>query len=99
VTTPMLVIQNLDSVCMGLVAAPLDRRIALDNVQATPAFGDHAYLLTNGALTGARGVNRIVEQAWGGCEASVIGQEASIVNYQSIGMTGEPRPWAQRLNR
>jgi glucosylglycerol 3-phosphatase len=38
-TTPnLLVIQDLDGVCMGLMAEPLDRQIDLDYGQATQAF-------------------------------------------------------------
>ncbi|MFH7242890.1 MAG: glucosylglycerol 3-phosphatase [Spirulina sp.] len=66
-TTPnLLIIQDLDGVCMGLVADPLDRQIDLDYVQATQAFGGHFYVLTNGEHTGTRGMNRIAERAWGG---------------------------------
>lgn len=70
-TPNVLVIQDLDGVCMGLVADPLNRQIELDYVRATQAFGDHFYVLTNGEHTGTRGVNHIVERAWGGRSAAV----------------------------
>ncbi|QQE66608.1 glucosylglycerol 3-phosphatase [Leptolyngbya sp. BL0902] len=66
-TTPnVLIIQDLDGVCMELVADPLDRQIDLAYVQATQAFAGHFYVLTNGEHTGTRGVNPLVERAWGG---------------------------------
>ncbi|MGB3300112.1 MAG: glucosylglycerol 3-phosphatase, partial [Phormidesmis sp.] len=63
-TQNLLIIQDLDGVCMGLVNDPLTRKIAADYISATQAFGDHFYVLTNGEHTGRRGVNRIVEQSF-----------------------------------
>ena len=65
-TPNLLIVQDLDGVCMGLVADPLDRQIDLAYVQATQAVDHHFYVLTNGEHTGRRGVNAIVDQAWGG---------------------------------
>ncbi|MGF1498914.1 MAG: glucosylglycerol 3-phosphatase [Elainellaceae cyanobacterium] len=61
----LLVIQDLDGVCMGLVKDPLTRSINLDYVEATRAFGDHFYVLTNGEHIGPRGVNGILAKALG----------------------------------
>lgn len=61
----LLVIQDLDGVCMGLVKDPLTREISLDYLRATQAFDGHFFVLTNGEHTGTRGVNRIVENATG----------------------------------
>ncbi|NJN30891.1 MAG: hypothetical protein HC824_11060 [Synechococcales cyanobacterium RM1_1_8] len=58
----LLIIQDLDGVCMGLVNDPLTRTISPDYLTATQAFHPHFYVLTNGEHTGKRGVNRIVEQ-------------------------------------
>lgn len=63
-TQNLLIIQDLDGVCMGLVNDPLTRKIAADYISATQAFGEHFYVLTNGEHTGGRGVNRIVEQSF-----------------------------------
>lgn len=63
-TENLLIIQDLDGVCMGLVNDPLNRRISPDYVNATRAFGPHFYVLTNGEHTGKRGVNGIIEQAF-----------------------------------
>ncbi|WOD38783.1 glucosylglycerol 3-phosphatase [Nodosilinea sp. E11] len=65
-TENLLIIQDLDGVCMGLVNDPLDRVMALDYLEATQRFDGHFYVLTNGEHTGKRGVNGIVERALGG---------------------------------
>ena len=59
----LLIIQDLDGVCMGLVKDPLSREIDLDYVRATKAFDGHFFVLTNGEHLGQRGVNRIIEKA------------------------------------
>lgn len=90
-TTPnLLVIQDLDGVCMDLVANPLDRRIDLDYVQATQAFEGHFYVLTNGEHTGTRGVNPIVERAWGGREA-VVSNEGYLPGLAAGGVQWQSR--------
>jgi glucosylglycerol 3-phosphatase len=63
-TENLLIVQDLDGVCMELVQDPLHRRIALDYVEATRAFEGHFYVLTNGEHMGPRGVNGILERAW-----------------------------------
>jgi glucosylglycerol 3-phosphatase len=62
-TENLLLIQDLDGVCMELVKDPLDRRIDLAYVQATMAFDRHFYVLTNGEHRGQRGVNGIIDRA------------------------------------
>jgi glucosylglycerol 3-phosphatase len=63
-TENLLIIQDLDGVCMGLVKDPLTRVITPEYVRATAAFEQHFYVLTNGEHVGQRGVNRIVEKAF-----------------------------------
>ncbi|WP_246198819.1 glucosylglycerol 3-phosphatase [Sodalinema gerasimenkoae] len=58
----LLIIQDLDGVCMGLVKDPLSRQMDLDYVRATKAFDGHFFVLTNGEHLGQRGVNRIIEK-------------------------------------
>ena len=70
----LLIIQDLDGVCMGLVNDPLHRVIATDYVIATRSLGDYFYVLTNGEHIGQRGVNGIVERAFG--DASRVKAEA-----------------------
>ncbi|NEQ45095.1 MAG: glucosylglycerol 3-phosphatase [Leptolyngbya sp. SIOISBB] len=63
-TENLLIIQDLDGVCMGLVKDPLDRQIDTGYVIATQAFDSHFYVLTNGEHIGERGVNGIIERAF-----------------------------------
>jgi glucosylglycerol 3-phosphatase len=60
----LLIIQDLDGVCMGLVKDPLTRVIDPHYVMATQAFDGHFYVLTNGEHIGQRGVNGIIERAF-----------------------------------
>lgn len=68
-TDDLLIIQDLDGVCMELVKDPLDRVIDLDYVRATQAFDGHFYVLTNGEHTGQRGINSIIDRATGSGES------------------------------
>ncbi len=61
----LLIIQDLDGVCMGLVKDPLTRQLDPRYVEAAQRFGPHFYVLTNGEHIGRRGVNRILEAAFG----------------------------------
>ncbi|MEE7548402.1 glucosylglycerolphosphate phosphatase, partial [Xanthomonas sp. Kuri4-1] len=58
----LLLIQDLDGVCMELVRDPLDRCIARDYVEAAAALGPRFYVLTNGEHSGRRGVNALVDR-------------------------------------
>jgi glucosylglycerol 3-phosphatase len=60
----VLIIQDLDGVCMGLVKDPLTRVIERKYIEATQSFDSHFYVLTNGEHIGKRGVNLIVERAF-----------------------------------
>lgn len=72
-TENLLVIQDLDGVCMGLVRDPLQRTIDREYIKATTAFHNHFFVLTNGEHVGKRGVNGIVEKAFG--DASEVKQQ------------------------
>jgi len=61
----VLIIQDLDGVCMGLVKNPLTRMIDPAYIHAVRQLDRHFYVLTNGEHIGDRGVNRIVEKALG----------------------------------
>lgn len=63
-TKNILIIQDLDGVCMGLVRDPLTRKIERQYLEATKSFERHFFVLTNGEHIGRRGVNRIVEKAF-----------------------------------
>ena len=60
----ILIVQDLDGVCMGLVKDPLTRKIDRRYLEATKSFDRHFFVLTNGEHIGRRGVNRIVEKAF-----------------------------------
>ncbi|MEM1427619.1 MAG: glucosylglycerol 3-phosphatase, partial [Cyanobacteria bacterium P01_H01_bin.130] len=59
----LLIIQDLDGVCMGLVRDPLDRTLDSQYIEAVQDLAGHFFVLTNGEHEGTRGVNRIVEAA------------------------------------
>ncbi|MEL6440233.1 MAG: glucosylglycerol 3-phosphatase [Cyanobacteria bacterium J06621_8] len=62
----LLIIQDLDGVCMKLVKDPLTREMSPEYIKATTAFRDRFFVLTNGEHIGRRGVNSIVEKAFAG---------------------------------
>lgn len=62
-TENLLIIQDLDGVCMGLVKDPLNRKIDRTYVEAVPAYEGHFFVLTNGEHIGKRGINNIVAKA------------------------------------
>lgn len=64
-TEQLLIIQDLDGVCMQLVNDPLTRQIAPRYVCAAAQMAGHFYVLTNGEHIGSRGVNGIVDKALG----------------------------------
>lgn len=58
----LLIIQDLDGVCMPLVQDPMTRLIDFRFLQAAKVMAGHFYVLTNGEFIGSRGVNAIVER-------------------------------------
>ena len=60
----ILIIQDLDGVCMGLVKDPLTRVIEAKYLSAAKSFGSHFYVLTNGEHIGQRGVNDIIDRTF-----------------------------------
>jgi glucosylglycerol 3-phosphatase len=69
-TENLLIIQDLDGVCMDLVNDPLTRQIDRGYLYASQAYEGHFFVLTNGEHTGTRGVNRIVEREIGDAETA-----------------------------
>ena len=57
----LLIVQDLDGVCMGLVCDPLTRRLERRYLDAARQLDGHFFVLTNGEHIGSRGVNGIVE--------------------------------------
>lgn len=83
-TENLLIIQDLDGVCMGLVKDPLNRQISPQYVQATMAFEPYFYVLTNGEHIGQRGVNGIIDKAFNTSVPSYLpGLAAGGVQWQS----------------
>ena len=64
-TDDLLIIQDLDGVCMELVSDPLTRRLPPNYLLAARQLHGHFQVLSNGEHIGSRGVNRLVEQAFG----------------------------------
>ncbi|MEM9946609.1 MAG: glucosylglycerol 3-phosphatase [Cyanobacteria bacterium P01_D01_bin.36] len=90
-TENLLIIQDLDGVCMGLVNDPLTRKIDPEYIKATQSFGPHFYVLTNGEHIGRRGVNRIVERAFGRDLATLQAQNSYLPGLAAGGVQ-----WQQR---
>ena len=61
----LLIVQDLDGVCMQLVKDPLTRCMDPSYVESVAALDGQFAVLTNGEHEGRRGVNRLVEQALG----------------------------------
>jgi glucosylglycerol 3-phosphatase len=61
----LLIIQDLDGVCMGLVRDPRTRRLERRYLDAAAQLASEFFVLTNGEHDGDRGVNAIVEAAYG----------------------------------
>ena len=61
----LLIVQDLDGVCMQLVKDPLTRELDRTYVEAAASLADSFVVLTNGEHEGHRGVNRLVERALG----------------------------------
>ncbi len=62
--TNILIVQDLDGVCIPLVKNPLTRTIDSDYVNSVHLLGNEFAVLTNGEHEGKRGVNRIIEKLY-----------------------------------
>lgn len=69
----LLIVQDLDGVCMQLVKDPLTRSISPTYVRSVAAMEGAFAVLTNGEHEGRRGVNRLVETALG--DVSLAGRD------------------------
>ncbi len=61
----LLIIQDLDGVCMGLVKDPLTRVLDPNYVRACERLRGEFFVLTNGEHIGRRGINQLVSGPWG----------------------------------
>ena len=64
-TDNLLIIQDLDGVCMDLVRDPLTRTLPHHYILAARQLDGHFQVLTNGEHIGSRGVNSLVERTVG----------------------------------
>lgn len=64
-TDNLLIIQDLDGVCMNLVRDPLTRTLEHRYILAARDLDGHFQVLTNGEHIGSRGVNGLVERTVG----------------------------------
>jgi glucosylglycerol 3-phosphatase len=62
-TPRLLIVQDLDGVCMALARDPLTRAMERRYVEAARSLDGEFHVLTNGEHIGRRGVNRIVDRA------------------------------------
>lgn len=90
-TENLLIIQDLDGVCMQLVNDPITRQIAPNYVKATKAFDPHFYVLTNGEHTGRRGVNKLIERAFKAESTTLQAQNSYLPGLAAGGVQ-----WQQR---
>ena len=67
-TENLLILQDLDGVCMPLVNDPLNRTIDRSYLSATTKFDGYFFVLTNGEHIGKRGLQTIIERAVGSAE-------------------------------
>ena len=89
----ILIIQDLDGVCMGLVKDPLTRKIEPRYLEAAKALGDRFFVLTNGEHIGKRGVNGIVDQAVAQADADGNSQQAGQAGLYLHGLAGGGVQW------
>ncbi len=75
----ILIVQDLDGVCIPLVKDPLDRIINIDYIMAAKKLKGIFNVLTNGEHGGYRGVNKLIENA-------IEGEE--YINSQGIYLPG-----------
>ncbi len=61
----ILIVQDLDGVCIPLVQDPLKREMNKEYVESVSKLGERFSVLTCGEHEGRRGVNRLVEKALG----------------------------------
>lgn len=86
----VLIIQDLDGVCMGLVKDPLTRVMEVEYIKAAQALGDRFFVLTNGEHIGPRGVNGIIERTF---------SDPNLVEEQGLylqGLAGGGVQWQDR---
>lgn len=69
-TPRLLIVQDLDGVCMALARDPLTRTLERRYIEAVRALDGQFQVLTNGEHIGRRGVNGIVERTVGDADTA-----------------------------
>ena len=59
----ILIIQDIDGVCIPLVKDPMTRKLDSKYIYAVKEFAEEFFVLTCGEHEGPRGVNRIIERS------------------------------------
>jgi len=59
----ILIIQDIDGVCIPLVKDPMTRKLESKYIYAAKSLGEEFFVLTCGEHEGPRGVNRIIERS------------------------------------
>ncbi|MEL6605020.1 MAG: glucosylglycerol 3-phosphatase [Cyanobacteria bacterium J06614_10] len=90
-TENLLIIQDLDGVCMGLVNDPLTRKISPAYLAAAAALDGHFYVLTNGEHVGKRGLQTIIERALGEPSESVAAKQLYLPGLAAGGVQWQDR--------
>tara|TARA_Y100001968_G_scaffold149395_1_gene136638 strand:- start:414 stop:1616 length:1203 start_codon:yes stop_codon:yes gene_type:complete len=62
-TEKILIVQDIDGVCVPLVKDPLKRKIRSDYIKSASKLKGEFYVLTCGEHEGFRGVNRLIEKS------------------------------------
>lgn len=91
-TEHLLIVQDLDGVCMGLVRDPLTRTMDPAYLRAARSLARHFYVLTNGEHGGRLGVNAIAAAALG---ESVAAQEGLYLPGLAAGGVQWQDRWGQ----
>ncbi|MEL6161135.1 MAG: glucosylglycerol 3-phosphatase [Cyanobacteria bacterium J06623_5] len=93
-TENLLIIQDLDGVCMELVNDPLTRTISPDYLAAAARLDGHFYVLTNGEHVGRRGLQTIIERALNESGESVAAKQLYLPGLAAGGVQWQDRSGA-----
>lgn len=67
----LMIIQDIDGVCIPLVKDPLKRTLNKRYIRAAAKLNGELHVLTNGEHEGRRGLNRLIERSCGGKEIAI----------------------------
>ncbi len=106
----LLFVQDIDGVCIPLVKNPLEREIDTNYVKEVSKLGNNFSVLTCGEHEGRRGVNRIIERAFGsdelpkekglylpGLAACGIEYQDSFGNVETFGLSKSEKSFLSKI--